>query len=617
MADKKNINYLNRDFNTFKNALIDFTKTYYPQTYTDFTPSSPGMMFMEQASVVGDILSFYLDNQVQETYVQHAKQDNNLFELAYMFSYKPKVTSAAFTDVSVYQLVPSILSGSNYIPDFDYALRIEKNATLTSTSVGIPSFITQDEVDFSISSSADPTEITVYQLSGNNPIYYLLKKKVKAFSTTINSTTSTFGSPEKFPTIEISDDRIIGILDITDSDGNIWYEVDYLAQDTVYDSVKNTNLNDPNQFENTDTPYLLKLKQVQRRFVTRFLDPTTLQIQFGAGTTNSSDETIIPNTDNVGLGLPFGQNKMTTAYSPSNFVFTNTYGIAPSNTTLTIRYLTGGGASANIPANTLNQISGTIKFLKNNLNAVTAQTIFDSLAIENEFAADGGSDGDTIEELRQNIMSNYNTQQRSVTPDDYLIRSLSMSPKFGAVAKAYIEATKVQNINLGEIPSILDLYILTYNNNKQLTTSSSSIKQNLATYLSQYRIVGDSIRIRDAFVINIGINFDIIVLPDYNNNDVLNNCIKALQDFFNIERWQINQPIFLRDLYILLDKIEGVQTVKNIEIYNKSGVLDGYSRYGYDIKGATVNNVIYPSLDPSIFECRYLNEDIKGRVSSL
>lgn len=617
MADKKNINYLNRDFNTFKNALIDFTKTYYPTTYTDFTPTSPGMMFMEQASVVGDILSFYLDNQVQETYVQHAKQDNNLFELAYMFSYKPKVTSAAFTDVSVYQLVPSILSGSNYVPDFDYALRIEKNATLTSTSVGIPSFITQDEVDFSISSSADPTEITVYQLSGNNPVYYLLKKKVKAFSTTINSTTSTFGSPEKFSTIEISDDRIMGILDITDADGNTWYEVDYLAQDTVYDSVKNTNLNDPNQFENTDTPYLLKLKQVQRRFVSRFLDPTTLQIQFGAGTTNSSDETIIPNTDNVGLGLPFGQNKMTTAYSPSNFVFTNTYGIAPSNTTLTIRYLTGGGASANIPSSTLNQISGTIKFLKNNLNTVTAQTIFDSLAIENEFAADGGSDGDTIEELRQNIMSNYNTQQRSVTPDDYLIRSLSMSPKFGAVAKAYIEATKVQNINLGEIPSILDLYILTYNNNKQLTTSSTSIKQNLSTYLSQYRIVGDSIRIRDAFVINIGINFDIIVLPDYNNNDVLNSCIKALQDFFNIEKWQINQPIFLRDLYILLDKIAGVQTVKNIEIYNKSGVLDGYSRYGYDIKGATVNNIIYPSLDPSIFECRYLNEDIKGRVSSL
>jgi len=617
MADKKDIKFLNRDFSSFKNNLIDFTKTYYPTTYSDFSPTSPGMMIMEMAAYVGDVLSFYLDNQVQETYIQYAKQTNNLFELAYMFSYKPKVTGAAFTDVSVYQLVPSILSGSNYIPDFNYALRIEKNATLTSTSVGVSSFITQDEVDFSISSSADPTEITVYQLSSGNPTFYLLKKFVKAFSTTINSTTSTFGSPEKFSTIEISDDRIMGILDITDSDGNLWYEVDYLAQDTVYDSIKNTNLNDPNQFENIDAPYLLKLKQVQRRFVTRFLDLTTLQIQFGAGTTNDSDETIIPNTDNVGLGLPFGQNKMTTAYSPTNFVFTNTYGIAPSNTTLTIRYLTGGGATANIPSSTLNQISGTIKFLKNNLNSVTAQTIFDSLAIENEFAADGGNDGDTVEELRQNIMSNYNTQQRNVTPDDYLIRALSMPPKFGNVAKAYIEATKIQNVNLGEIPSILDLYILTYNNNKQLTTSSTSIKQNLSTYLSQYRIVGDSIRIRDAFVINIGINFDIIVLPDYNNNDVLNNCIKALQNFFNIENFQINQPIFLRDLYILLDKIAGVQTVKNIEIYNKAGVLDGYSQYGYDIKGATINNVIYPSLDPSIFECRYLNQDIQGRVSSL
>jgi len=192
-----------------------------------------------------------------------------------------------------------------------------------------------------------------------------------------------------------------------------------------------------------------------------------------------------------------------------------------------------------------------------------------------------------------------------------------MPPQFGVVAKAFIEPTKIQNIGLGEIPSVLDLYILTYNLNKNLTTSSSTIKQNLSTYLSQYRVIGDSIRIKDAFIINIGVNVDIIVLPDYNNNDVINNCILALQDYFNIKNWAINQPIQLKDLYILLDKIEGIMTVKNIEIDNKAGVLDGYSQYGYDIKGATINNVIYPSLDPSIFECRYLNQDIQGRVSSL
>jgi len=617
MANKKDIKYLNRDFNSFKTALIDYAKTYYPTTYNDFSPSSPGMMIMEMASYVGDVLSFYLDNQIQETYLQFARQSNNLFELAYMFNYKPKVTGVASVDLSVYQLLPSKLSASLYVPDFDYALKINRNAIINSNLVGSVSFLTQNDVDFTISSSIDPTEITVYQISSGNPTFFLLKKTTQAISATINTTSFSFGSPQKFPTIEISADRIIGISDITDSEGNEWYEVDHLAQDCIYDSIKNTNINDPNSYLNQDAPYLLKLKKVQRRFTSKFINSGSLQIQFGAGTTNDSDEEITPNPDNVGLGLPFGQSKLTTAYSPTNFVFTNTYGISPSNTTLSIRYLTGGGVISNVPSNTLTQIKGEIKFLKNNLNSTTAQTIIDSLAVNNLEAANGGNDGDTIEELRQNIISNYNTQLRNVTQDDYLIRALSMPSQFGVVAKAYIEPTKVENINLGEIPSILDLYVLTYDYNKNLTFSSNTLKQNLSTYLSQYRIIGDSIRIRDAFIINIGIDFDIVVLPDYNSNDVLLNCINSLKDYFNIDKWQLNQPILLKDLYILLDKVEGVQTVKNVNIINKAGENLGYSKYGYDIKGATFNNVVYPSLDPSIFEIKYPNEDINGRIIGL
>lgn len=618
MADKKDIKYLNRDFNSFRTALIDFTKTYFSQTYNDFSPSSPGMMNMEQAAYVGDVLSFYLDNQIQETYTQYAKQINNQFELAYMFNYTPKVTGAATVNLSVYQLVPSILSGSTYIPDFNYVLKIAKNSTVTSPNVNFPSFITQDEVDFSISSSLDPTEITVYQISGGNPTFFLLKKEVQAISAEINTKTFTFGNPQKFSTVNINDERIIGILDVVDTEGNIWYETSHLAEDAIYDNIKNTNPNDPNNFQNIgDAPYLLKLRQVQRRFATRFIDSGSLQLQFGAGTTNDIDENLVPNPDNVGLGLPFGRSKLTTAYSPTNFIFTNTYGIAPSNTTLTVRYLTGGGANANVPSNTLTQINGNISFIVNNLNSTTAQTIRDSLVVNNLEAADGGGDGDTVEEIRQNTLATYGSQMRGVTPDDYLIRALSMPTQFGVIAKAYIETTKLQNVNIGEIPSVLDLYILTYNLNKNLNTSSNTLKQNLSTYLSQNRITGDSIRIRDAFIINIGVNFDIIVLPDFNNNDVINNCIIALQDYFNIDKWSINQPIMLKDLYILLDRIEGVQTVKNIEIVNKVGTENGYSQYAYDIKGATFNNVLYPSLDPSIFEVRYKNQDINGRVVPL
>ena len=380
---------------------------------------------------------------------------------------------------------------------------------------------------------------------------------------------------------------------------------------------KNTNTNDPNLSTYKDAPYLLKLKKVQRRFTTRFKNSTTLQIQFGAGTAADSDEEIIPNPDNVGIGLPFEQTKLTTAFSPSNFLFTKTYGIAPSNTTLTVRYLTGGGVAANVFSNTVNVINASSRFLNSNLDVNTANDVFASLAATNPEAASGGGDGDTIEEIRQNSMMNFSTQLRNVTQDDYLVRAMSMPAIYGNIAKAFIEPTKIKNLSAGESNSILDLYILTFDINRNLTSASPALKQNLITYLSQYRMLNDSINIKDAYVINIGVSFDIIVLPNYVSTDVIARCIGTLQTFFNVSNWQINQPIILRDLYVLLDRIEGVQTVKTIDITNKTGIELGYSQYSYDIKGATSNNVIYPSLDPMIFEIKYPNTDIQGRVVPL
>ena len=620
MATKrKNIQYINRDFSELRASLVDYAKTYFPTTYNDFTPTSPGMMFMEMAAYVGDVLSFYLDNQVQETYLQYARQTNNLYELAYMFGYKPNVTQVASAPITFYQQVPAKLSGSTYIPDFDYALFINQNAQVKSVTNPNISFLIEDPVDFSVSSSGDPTEVSIFSIDAfNNPLYYLLKKDRKSISSTINTTEFSFGAPQQFSTVEINAEKIIGVLDVFDTDSNEWYEVDYLAQDAVYDSIKNTNPNDPNlsQYQG-DTPYLLKLAQVQRRFITRFINSGSLQIQFGAGTATDTDEEIIPNSDNVGLGLPFEKTKLTTAYAPSNFTFTKTYGIAPSQTNLTVRYLTGGGVESNVPSNDLTNLVADITFLNSNLNSVTANTIFSSLAVTNPTAADGGGDGDTIEEIRQNASANFATQLRNVTQDDYLVRSLSMPAKYGVIAKAYIEPTKAQSMSAGESNSVLDLYVLSYNASNKLNITSTALKQNLTTYLSQYRMVNDAVNIKDGFIINIGVNFDIIVLPEYNSNQVLFNCIEALKSYFAIDRWQINQPIVYRELYILLDKIEGVQTIKTITVSNFVGTNLGYSPYAYDINAATIGNVIYPSLDPSIFEVKYPNQDIQGRVVNL
>ena len=613
MAVNRDIKYINKDFNEFRSQLLNFAQTYFPSTYTDFTPASPGVMFMEMASYVGDVLSFYLDNQVQENFLQYARQSNNLYELAYMFGYKPKVTGLAAVDIDFYQLVPAKTVGSNTVPDYDYALYINSNTQISSRSSN-NKFIIEDPVDFTTSSSLDPTTVSVAQVAGGNPTYYLLKKTRKATSGTINTVSFSFGLPVEFATVNINGANIASIIDITDSDGNTWYEVDHLAQELVFSGIKNTNINDPNNYQDSnDTPYILQTKQVQRRFTTRFINPTTLQLQFGSGNPNDNDENVIPNPSNVGLGLPFEKDKLTTAYSPTNFIFTNTYGIAPSNTTLTVRYLTGGGVTANVNANDLITLStGNIRFLKNNLNSATSQYIFNSVASNNPNAASGGRGGDSIEEIRQNTISNFSTQLRNVTANDYLVRTLSMSPRYGVVAKAYTEKPKANSAN-----TTLDLYILSYNSAGNLTIASNALKNNLKTYINQYRMIGDTISIKDAFVINIACDFEIITLPNYNSNEVILRCISALQTYFNINNWQINQPIVLRDITLALDNIEGVQTINKVTITNKTGTTSGYSQYAYDIAGATQKGIIYPSLDPSIFELKYPNTDIKGKVVNI
>ena len=614
----RDVKYLNRDFSDVRARLIEFSKTYFPNSYNDFSPTSPGMMFIEQASYVSDVMSFYLDNQLQETFTQFARQTNNQYELAYMFGYKPKTTGAAQATIELFQQVPSKLSGTTYVPDYDYALTVGENSTIASSLNNTVNFLMEDQCNFAVSSSEDPTEVSIYQISGDTPQYYLLKKTRNSISATINTQTFTFGSPEQFPTVDITADSIIGILDIVDSDGNTWYEVDYLAQEMVYNNIKNTNTNDPNNVEDAgDVPYLLQLKKVQRRFATRFTSDNNLQIQFGAGNPNDVDETVTPNPNNVGIGLPFEKNKLTTAYSPTNFLFTNTYGIAPSSTTLTVRYLTGGGVTSNVPNGDLSTLDTTnLKFNNPNLNATTANYIFGSIAVNNPGAADGGQAGDTTEEIRQNTIATISAQQRSVTLDDYIVRALSMPPEYGTVAKAYIEKPKLTDEQVSTIET-LNLWVLSQNSLGQFSIPTQTLKKNIRTYLSQYRIIGDNIEVRDAFIINIAVDFEIIVLPNFNNNDVILACINSLKSYFARDEWQINEPILVRDLFVRLDKITGVQTVKDIIITNKAGTTSGYSQYAYDISSATQNQVIYPSLDPSIFEVKFPDSDIKGRVVPL
>lgn len=596
-----NIKYLNKDFTSYKNQLIEFAKTYYPQTYSDFNESSPGMMFIEMISYVGDILSFYQDYQIQENYIPYTKQRKNLFLSSYLYGYFPKVTNVSNVILDVYQLLPSIEISGSYSPNFNYCISIDEGCQIQSSENTFLKFIIEDRIDFSQSSSLSPTEISVYSLDGNNnPEYYLLKKQHKAYSADVKTITFDIGNPERFKTLIINDDRIIKILDIQDSDGNYWYEVPYLSQSTIFDNQKSSTQNSPS---------VLKLKSVPNRFISRFKSDNKLEIQFGSGLNNIPSEEIIPNPQNIGLGLPYGTNKLNIAYDPSNFMYSNSYGEIPSNTTLTVRYLVGGGISSNAPSNTLTLLSSGNPIIESgDVNPSLVDLILDSLTFNNENPGIGGGDGDTDEDLRQKILSSYSSQLRTVTSNDYIIRSMSMPSEYGLVSKAYVVKDTIDS-------NTLSLYVLSKNSLGNLETANKIIKNNLITYLEEYRSLTDSINIKDAFIINIGVEFDIILRPNYNNKVVINNCINDIYNYFNIDKWSINQPIILTELYTILDRIEGVQTVKNIKIINKSNEELGYSKYIYDIPSAMRNNIIYPSMDPSIFELKYIT-DIKGRTVS-
>ena len=631
---QKDVSLIGRDFGEIRKNLIDFTKNYFPNTYNDFNESSPGMMFMEMASYVGDVLSFYTDTQLRESLLTTAEEKGNLFNLAAAYGYKPKNVTPASTTLDVFQLVPAKGSGDSVRPDFSYAFTVDKGMAVGSTEFNEVQFNTVSQINFAFSSSFDPTEISVYQIdeNTNEPIYYLLKKKVKASSGTPNTITRVFQTPKIYDKIKLEIPNIIKIKSIIDDDNDKWTEVPFLAQDTVFDQVENSedNSTDLNQYSG-ETPYLLELKRVPKRFITRFEDSSTLVIQFGAGISSNADEEIIPNPDNVGSALYANIGDLDQGIDPSNFLYTKTYGVAPSNTTLTIEYLIGNGVIDNVPAKDLTNILGSVIAVPNEINLDTELVRFvkNSIAVTNPNPATGGRSEEGMDEIRNNAMAWFAAQNRTVTREDYVMRCYALPPQFGSVAKAFISQDyQIENKKMNgetissEIPNplALNLYTLGYNNQKKLVSLNKATKTNLRNYLSYYRMLTDAVNIKDAHIVNIGIDFEIITMPEYNSNEVLLKCIAALKDYFNIDNWRINEPIQLSKVYVLLDKVDGVQSVVRpdkdglggLQIYNKFN--GNYSPNKYSIKNATKKGVIYPPKDPSIFEIKFPNTDIRGQV---
>ena len=675
-SDKKNkgrdIKYLNKDFGQFRQNLIEYAKTYFPTTYSDFNESSPGMMFIEMASYLGDVLGYYIDDTLKESMIHSAEDRSNVVALANLLGYKPKVTSPALTRLSVYQLVPSKRKASRNLYDGDnrfeldagYLLRIKEGMNVTSSSTGI-TFRTTELLDFN---NLDEREVTVYERNElGEPVYYLVRKYVNCISAERETINVSFGSPQQFSSINIGDTNVIDIYDVRDSNGNKWYEVPYLAQEMIYTDYPNTDQfdKDLSQFKES-VPSILRVTKTSRRFVKQVNVDNTTSLIFGAGNSTSSDETFLPTFKNVGLGLNNSIDRLGASFDPANFLKSKSYGQAPANTTLTVSYFKGGGVSSNVPANDLTKID-LIEFDEDlSLFDEDELTLYrfckNSVACDNEIPASGGRGAETINEIRENALAHFGSQNRAVTRKDYQVRALALPAKYGGVAKAYCAPdgeldnnspasilnnpdsldefaglvrkmsqgkkteteikTELQRFLVGKQsksnsieknnPFAINLYLLGYDSAKKLTSLNNAVKENVKTYLSEYRMLTDGINLLDGFVINIGVDFEIMVYNSYNKREVLLQCVTEVENYFNIDDWTFNTPINISELELVIAGVEGVLSVPKCEIVNKCGGM--YSKHKYNITSATKGKMVYPSLDPSVFELKYPGKDIKGRV---
>jgi hypothetical protein len=617
---KRNVSYVNKDFAEFRIALINHAKQYFPNTVNDFNESSPGTMMIEMASYVGDALAFFADVNLQESFLSNVEERINLYNLSQGMGYKAKTVVPASVDLDIFQLIPSVGSGTNTKPDFRYGLYVKEGMQVQTSDKDAVPFYTKDAVDFRFSSSFDPTTITVYSVTGDGSIeYYLLKKKVRAVSGQVKTKTFQFSDPKIYDKIVLPENNVTEVLKVTDSDNNVWYEVPYLSQDLVPTSIRNVPYNDPKLAQyRSSVPYMLCYKQTERRFITRLRKDDLFELQFGSGLSSEADEEIVPNPMNVGIGLDYFERVADVSIDPMNFLYTRTYGSAPANTILTVQYAVANGVLDNVSSNLITDIiTSEIVDPIDTTDPTVLNTIRGSLSINNPYPAFGGQNRKPLDNIRQEAMANFAAQNRAVTKEDYILRCFAMPAKYGGISKAYVE----QDFQLGQWneertpnPFALNLYILASDSLGNPIPANEAIKENLRQYLRQYRLMTDAVNIKDPFIIDLGVNVDVIVRPNENSNEVLLRCSEKLIELFKPEKLQINQPILLSSIRNELDKVDGVQSIQKIEFVNKVNINEGYAGNQYDVKAAIRGDILYPSLDPSLFRIPYPKRDILIRA---
>jgi hypothetical protein len=615
MVNDVDVRYLNRDFASIQDQLINFAEAYYPNTVQDFSEGSVGLMYIDMASYVGDVLSFYTDVQFKESFIQFAEEQKNVVALANELGYRPNVTNPATTEIDVFAAVPTTTDeDGNTVPDFRFVPIIEENMIIGSSSEPGVQFRTLEDVNLEVDTPSSPLDVKILEKDEETgqPISYLLTKRVTAAAGTIETTTFEFDEPEPYPSRTINDENVIEVLNVVDSQGNEWKQVPYLAQDRVFEEYRNTTSVDETLSEfREEAPFLLNVERSSKRFIVRTRNDQQTTIQFGSGVSEEPDSALVPNPLSAGNPEIEDIRQVNLSLDPTNFLSTDSYGEVPFETTLEVEYVSGGGVESNVPINDLTEIVD-INFnledvdVGSDENQEILSQIQDSIRVTNPVPATGGGPGESTEEIRQNAQAFFAAQNRAVTKEDYVTRVLSMPSRYGSVAKAVAEEA---NVGLG-----VNLRVLGWNDQRQLVQVNDAIKENIKNFLSRYRMVTDGINILDGYVINIGVEADVTPVRSSTRREVKVAVIEMLEEKLSPKNRDFNQPIVKGELISELNTLDSVQNVRNLGFENKINTDEGYAGNEYDLKFAERQGVIYPSKDPSVFTVRFPNKDIKVRT---
>ena len=593
------INYTSRDFNSIKQDLVNHAKRYYSDTFKDFNEASFGGLMLDTVAYVGDVLSFYLDYQANESFLETAIEYNNIIKLGRQLGYKFNDSFTSFGTLALYVSVPANATGLG--PDPRYIPVLKRGAAFNSVDgVG---FILNENVDFS-----DPdNEVVVATVNANSgiPTAYAIRAYGQIISGEVNSETISVGAYKKFNRIPLDNQNIVEILSVFDSEGHQYFEVDYLSQNTIYVEVDNFS-DDTNSVQTTLKPAI-----VPRRFTVE-KDRGRTFLQFGYGSEENLQTNLIADPSNITIDM-HGKNYISDpTFDPSKLTKTDKMGIAPANTTLLVSYRSNTSADTNAAASSIRSVSKkSFNFpqLVNNTsyNAASVNDVVDSLEVFNPTPVVGNVEIPDSTELKNRIFGHFAAQNRAVTKQDYASLAYSMPARLGGIKRCNIVQDK------DSLKRNLNMYIVSQNKDGSLVQTNSSIKNNLKSWISRYKMINDTIDILDAYIVNIGIEF--VAVADRNTSEfaVLQNATNVLKDVYSNRVFEIGETFYITDVYSILRDAQGLLDVVDVKITTKSG--GSYSSTPFRIENHMNHDGRYFTIpDNVILEIKFPNRDIKGTI---